>query len=145
MNLNFIEAVTALRNGECEGVRRHGWGNYFGADFKWRSGGDKGSFAGGYFSDTFVDDWELVNPIPATEEVEELWYRHKNGFIMAPSMGRNLADWTLVKVTYSRPVKRKEKKRVEITEISFGNGIHIRCAPESGVPVSAKFFAEWEE
>ena len=45
---------------------------------------------------------------PQTEEVEETWWRNKNGYTMlnvAPT--KNLENWTISKVTYTRPKPRK--------------------------------------
>jgi hypothetical protein len=74
--MNFIEAVTALGNGECEGIKRSLWS----ADSVLIAVKEKIEFPNSisyipYLMDFQYDDWELVNHIPATEEVEiSKWY-----------------------------------------------------------------------
>lgn len=149
--MNFLEAVQALANGECEGIRRLG-------------GYATITLSEGCLQDCYKDarnilanDFILVNPIPKTEnrEVKRWMIRESDGNItgipfatykQAENYCENckIENANIIELTgfVEVPIPRKVKRRMDISEV-VGCG-HFTV---NGVliPKDAKTFAEWEE
>jgi hypothetical protein len=155
--MNFIEAVRALSNGECAGIRHLNWTQAYMPQYliidnlspwKWFAWAGNHPFLGFSLSQMLSDDWELVNPTPETEEVEvKRWlcscgncYGHKVNAQMC-KLGIE-CDGEVVELVghYTRPVKRKVKFREEVTDFDEF-GLKWNCRHSLGI----KFFVEWEE
>lgn len=161
--MNFIEAVTALKEGRCEGIKRTGWytphlqiDNSAATSFRWADGG-RNAFS---LCDYLADDWQLVNERPQVEEVEaaplfrvinpvsgknyslehtlkrgeEVAKRH--GFVCVPLTG-----------TYTRPIPPKKKRRelVGTAESTLSSHYYDFMRDTNKMPSGAKIFAEWQE
>lgn len=149
--MNFLEAVQALKDGQCEGVSinkasfckysltRQGWLGMDGEFGMQRS-----------LDDYLADDWQLVNPRPLTETKEvKRWLHVQNGLEIGHTDNQTVAqEWNdnpnygyaVVELigTYEAPVKPKVKRREELPR---GNWPLVY----SEMSEDTRIFAEWEE
>lgn len=153
--LTFIEAVEALKEGRCEGIKRPQmdvkivcvpikYGENAGNILAW-AGYDTLFMDIDFYSAT---DWILVDPTPQFEEVEVVrWLtllpKNDTYTSKTEAEAQVLAErhgGVVVKVvgTYCREIPTKVKRREEI---------HRDCCSinSKNIPFGAKFYAEWEE
>jgi hypothetical protein len=98
--------------------------------------------------DILAEDWELVDPKPQYEEVEEVCYcsidrlgkHHYSSFPFLPIEG---CDQFKLTGKHKIEIKPKVKRRMFVGE-SVKNGIFTNYAIAS-VPPGSSIFAEWEE
>lgn len=154
--MNFLEAVTALKNGECKGIKP----DYDGAA-TYVTRGDYLSLGDGSGMRRSVEDllgdWQLVNPKPQTETREIIGYSvvfdsgesmvfglKSCAEIEAERYEKQFGHFQIIPLTgtVELPVKPKVKHREDISEV-VGCG-HFTV---NGVliPKHAKTFAEWED
>ena len=165
--MNFLEAVKALNNGECEGIRHLNWTQKMTPQFLCK--GKDGCFAwsGGFPFEGFLvsqcttDDWELVAPVPQTEDVEiKRWAIYSENGDFKVSMRHDVKpdqtyiddNWPgchLVELSGMLPVEVKPKvKHREIIHYELGGEFvadNNRWRPISDLPKTAMKYAEWEE
>jgi hypothetical protein len=130
--MNFTEAVQALNDGRCEGIKKEGWlpDNYLVVD----GDGCFLTFPNGtyipFVCDFLADDWQLVNERPQMEEVEVVrWECDSCGatYVDVPPpaicdiLGCN--NNTYIKLTGKRlvPVKPKVKRREKLCDGNSSN------------------------
>lgn len=147
--MNFIEAVTELKEGRCKGIKRPSfevlivpilsrYGNNDGAQIlAWQ--GEHSLYL--RIEHFLATDWQLVDPVPQTEEVEvKPAYRCTNCDWLSTRKNDkccNRPNNVLLTGTYTREVKPKVKRR-ELLGTAGVSGI-------VSVPDDAKLYAEWEE
>jgi hypothetical protein len=142
--MNFLEAVQALANGECEGIKRVG--TFFSLHLEDHLLKDNdGDIFQPYLDSILPSDWELVNPKPQYEEVEVVrWLDIRTN--ITHTMGiddeKNLDPqiWVKLTGTYKREIPRNVKRREEITGVGT-----LHRLDGSRIPKSAKIYAEWKE
>jgi hypothetical protein len=136
--MNFIDAVRELSEGRCNKIKRDDTILHIGL--------------GGmlYIRDvpylahitSYLDDWELVDPVPQFEEVEVVRYLKESidETYTFEQLGcpEDLTGYIKLTGTYRRKIKPKVKRREEINiepiHRIFGD-----------IPKYAKLYAEWEE
>ena len=132
--MNFLDAVKALQEGRCEGVKRKGWG------FVYDSYADGINFNHDKiaFEHFLAEDWQLVNEVKQYEEVEVVAYYDPELEIFYKEDVRPQRPCIIeLKGTIKREIKPKVKHREEV---------HCRhYTSYADVPFRAKFYAEWEE
>lgn len=149
--MNFVDAVAALKNGECEGIRAEGWNSdnvlvIRAGELKLRQGLHYIPYA-----IDFSKDFQLVNPKPLTEKREvkrwiclecETAFEAHSPTVKAGECctGKRLVELT---GTYDAPVKPKVKRREEISASYDGNANFYLS--RNGIPKGAKIYAEWLE
>jgi hypothetical protein len=142
--MDFLEAVKALKNRECEGIRPGLNALYIKLHdgiLRWTGRGGSEIRADQFTS----DQWVLVNPKPRTKEREvERWLCNQCQFITLLShqiCPQCLSNTPPVKLTgtYEVEIPRKVKKRVEL------KGFVGQSIDGTIVPLDANVFAEWEE
>ena len=152
MGLNFLEAVKELAGGECKAIKHRGWINRSfvinKAHSLWDAYDNCPAFAGMPFMTYLDDDWEPVVPCPVLEEVEvKRWGVLEAGMIYdSEEEARTFhANQPIIALVghYSRPAKRKVKKRLDCSD--FWAYIREETDLASGISDTAKLFAEWEE
>jgi hypothetical protein len=146
--MNFLQAVQVLKDGECEGIRKEGWGNWIHAVpdvLRWGKGGSIGETPQLRTDDLLSDDWQLVNPKPQTEAVEvKRWFcKNCERSSQAKYVSGCCSDPCIVELTgtYERPIPAKVKRREELPAdaVEWGS----RCPSDrTGI---VKYYREWEE
>jgi hypothetical protein len=145
--MNFLDAVRELEAGRCKKIisgcitlHEGGEGNRY-----LLNNADNGPLL--FLRDYLADDWELVDPIPQTEEVEVIAWAMLNseGELCnlrdkEPTTDSRHDQFFKLTGTYTREVKPKVKRR-ELVQIKR-NGEVIGDQP---IPNTAKFYAEWED
>ncbi len=155
--MDFLQAVTALRDGLCEGITRPGWASVIGVELGFFS--DRMNL--GVVNNVLSDDWKLVGVKPQTETVEIIVWRvyspsgtwqTANTLETAEKLASGRAGMRIVELRGVDivPVKPKVKRREEITvtEWYWPKTLKHPVAKETendGTPVDAKCFMEWEE
>jgi hypothetical protein len=152
--MNFIEAITALKDGLCEGVRRSGKTRMLKGNLHWDETGndDEWDCTIPGIESIIADDWELINPKPQMETITiKQWAKFsvKTGGLLCigdednKPQSADSANFPVVEgtFTYERPVKAKVKRR-EVVGTFQGYGGH---AMRSDIPKNAKLIAEWQE
>lgn len=131
--MNFLDAVQALKDGKCKSIERDGV-----MPLNLSVSGYIMNCIGLFVLNTehiLADDWQLVNPVIKYEEVEVVKYMVKG------EMGDFFYDckpeYPCIKLTgtIKKEIKQKVKHRKEIVVIPVNQDI----------PLSARFYAEWEE
>lgn len=153
--MNIIEAVQALKDGLCDGIKRESWSGTIlslsSGIIRQYNGNDTDNIRRA--ENLIGDDWQLVNPKPQTETVEvKRWAKlDKNGNYHGGTFDKAQAErWSdssknsfIVELTgtYEKPVKPKVKHREQV----FGFEGHF--AGGSTFKFSGKYniFAEWTE
>lgn len=141
--MDFLQAVTELAGRRCRRITRDGV-------MAWGLAGKSGMLDEEVSISSFLaTDWQLVDPVPQYEDVEEtvrVGLYPDGGYSVSPGIWNG--DYPIVegKLTYRRPIKPKVKRREEITMSDSAEWRPIR--DDSKIPeVTSKghFFYEWEE
>ena|ERR1035437_1388748 len=125
--MNFIEAVTELKEGRCRGIKLNSTffnGDEFRVDL----------------SERFSDDWELVNPVVQYEEVEVIRFLcSKCDTVYTDSCG--CCNKPAIRLTgiIKREIKPKVKRRMLLKEANYPS------IKTSMFPFESEVYAEWEE
>jgi hypothetical protein len=148
--MNFIEAVKELSEGRCKGIKREEWFYKIMLVVKEQFVSmSLPQFVGCTPADYLAEDWQLVDPIPQTEEVEVVRWMCRHCETVFPSQdvsaGRPCC-WgmgTLIQLTghYTREVKPKVKRREDVSDWFHGR----RDYQGLQTPDDAKCYVEWEE
>lgn len=136
--MNFIEAVTALKEGRCEFIQRESLGIEIGTDKLDQIDTRL------YLDSILAQDWKLVNPKPIYEEVEVeryLWVNgDKEGIYKDLPFLPPACEIIKLTGTVKREVKPKVKKLVEVGFIGRGGNF-----VKSDIPPDTKIYAYLEE
>lgn len=153
--MRFEEAVIALCDGECESIRsKKDRGDYILYESKSLVLNVKHSLGIKRLASDFLrDDWELVNPKPQMTEEKIIGYRvalKTGGYLFLENPpeedATNIAEVIQMKGIRLVPRKKVVKRREEI-DISrnFRDRPWVTRANIDSIPVSARFYVEWEE
>jgi len=149
--MNFLEAVQTLAEGGCEGIQLPS--GLFTLRLK---GGilmdENGVNFYPYYQTIASADWQLVGEKPQTEtrEVKRWVVIDKTGaqatYYERSHAEENAPNSVVVELTgtYTIEFKQKVKRREQLENIAYGNGMHIHIPHDSKIPVGAKFYAEYE-
>lgn len=158
--MNFIEAVTELKGGRCEGIKRENWridkvlilSPHFGGELRFEAV----AFIN-IANDILADDWQLVNPRPLTEEVEVVRWEciHCHHIVQDagdcdPPDGNYCCQHHVGHIkltgTYTRTIPVKTKRREYVGEAE--NVLEAECDEAMrgnyGMSADAKIYAEWQ-
>ena len=163
--MDFLSAVRALENGECEGIRRVAWlakdlmlakSSHLSTVISWNVETDR--YAMPTSDNILAYDWELVNPIPLTEEVEvKRWIIRSSSLHMfhekvdAEDFCKHTATPKSHIIEMSGvdhvPVKPKVTKRGVYGGAIYADGIMKVHDPCNEIPIGKplKLQIEWEE
>lgn len=140
--MNFIEAVTALKEGRCEriksGLMTVGLTIIENGCLAFKS-----TDAFNCNVNLLLSDWELVNPIAQYEEVKIVrWLVPETNTLFYNGEPRECDKEKFVKLTgtIKREVKPKVKRR---EQIGFTGPVTFNATTK--IPHDANFFAEWSE
>lgn len=142
--MNFIKAVQALKDEQCDGIQREGDKRLF-AERNWFKAMKTMQV---HVDEILATDWELVDIKPQTETVEVVrWVCvNKEGVYdgtlydtESDAQNSKISDEQVVeaKYSYQKPILRKVKRREEISSIDYFKTINPKI-------LDAKFFAEWK-
>lgn len=144
--MNFLEAVRALKEGKCEGIRRISWQDNVGYIYLY---GSNKLFTthGNYFSENvqiasniIAEDWELVNSVKRYEEVEVVMYMSKKDeAVIVKDVPTYSQNWIKLTGVIKQEIKPKVKHRVVINEHWEGSRL------QDGLADDCVLIAEWEE
>lgn len=142
--MNFLDAVRALNEGRCEGIKRPNHINYVTLNYETLE------YANGLFkpftSECLAEDWELVNEVKQYEVVEvERWlYVNSNGKENVSKQKPMLPpDCTIIgklNCIIKREIKPKKKVLTEV-----GSTANRGSFVKSGIPAGTRLYAYLDE
>jgi hypothetical protein len=134
--MNFIDAVKELSEWRCRGIKQPVWSGFLDRSLR-HSETTKQGISWIALNSILNDDWQLVDPIPQTEEVEVVRWMSLNGNGYRASLytSDNPAEWVKMVGTYTREVKPKVKRREKVDMVRAAHHAYE----------GHDLYAEWED